>query len=101
MFRKNTLTIHLKQFLQLLVFLLLVTGGNLRAQGKWIKEIPWISLADGLQYAELDAPEKSVVNDSKLTMLKIDVRKFDFEFLTASEHGKKLRTAEEWAGEFD
>lgn len=101
MCRKNTVTIHFSQFIQLIVFLLLVTGWTARAQEKWIKEIPWISLADGLQYVELDAPEKSLVNDSKLTILKIDQRKFDFEFLTASEHGKKLRTAEEWANEFD
>lgn len=72
-----------------------------RSQDKWIKEIPWTILADGLLYAEVDAPEKSVVNDSKLTILKIDVHKFDFDFLTASEHGKRLRTAEEWATEFD
>jgi len=55
---------------------------------------------DGLQYVELDAPDKSVVNDSKLSILKIDVNKFDFEFLTASEH-KGARTAPEWASEFD
>lgn len=56
---------------------------------------------DGLQYAELDAPEKSVVNNSKLTILKIEAAKFDFEFLTASERGKHPRTAPDWAGEFD
>ncbi len=56
---------------------------------------------DGLQYAELDAPEKSVVNDSKLSILKIDAWKFDFQFLTASEKGRHPRTAPEWASEFD
>ncbi len=82
----------------LLFFLLGVSGSN--AQDNWIKEIPWTSLMDGLQYAELDAPDKAVVNDSKLTILKIDARKFDFEFLTASEHDKRMRTAPDWAAEF-
>ncbi len=70
------------------------------AQEFWMKEIPWKNMMDGLQYAELDAPDKSVVNDSKLTILKIDVSKFDFEFMTRSEH-ERARTAEEWAKEFD
>lgn len=86
------------QFLFLLLFL---TSLDARSQNNWVNNIPWITLADGLQYVELDAPEKSVVNDSKLTILKIDSWKFDFEFLTASQHGKRMRTAEEWAKEFD
>jgi len=56
---------------------------------------------DGLQYVELDTPEKSVVNDSKLTILKINTQKFDFEFLTASERGHHARIAPDWAQEFD
>ena len=81
-----------------LMFLLISLGAH--SQSNWISDIPWINLMDGLQIAELDAPEKSVVNDSKLTFLKVDTRKFDFEFLTASEHGNQMRTAEEWATEF-
>ncbi len=82
-------------------FFLFLTNFGVSAQVSWINEIPWTSLMDGLQYVELDAPEKSVVNDSKLTILKIDARKFDFEFLTASEHNNLPRTAPEWATEFD
>lgn len=94
----NSCSFRLFQFIFLLC---LLTGGNVQSQDKWIKDIPWTNLAEGLQYVELDAPEKSVVNDFKLTILKIDISKFDFEFLTASEHGKRMRTAEEWATEFD
>jgi hypothetical protein len=71
------------------------------AQTSWIGEISWRNLMDGLQYVELDAPEKSIVNDSKLTILKVDVQKFDFDFLTASEQGHHPRTAPDWASEFD
>lgn len=56
---------------------------------------------EGLLYAEVDAPDKSVVNDSKLTILKIDPRQFEFEFLTASEHGNQPRIAPDWALEFN
>ena len=83
----------------MLLFMLIAFGSM--AQNSWISEIHWRSLMDGLQYAELDAPEKSIVNDSKLSILKVDTRKFDFEFLTASEHGKSMRTAPDWASEFD
>lgn len=84
-----------------LFILFLLTSFCSVGQTPWISEIPWTNLMDGLQYAELDAPEKSVVNDSKLTILKVDVQKFDFDFLTASEHGNQARTAPDWAQEFD
>jgi hypothetical protein len=57
-------------------------------------------LQDGLHYCEYDAPEKSILNDSKLTLLKIDSRKFQFKLLSSSEHGKRNRTASDWAEEF-
>jgi len=61
----------------------------------------WIDLGDGISYFECDAPEKSILNDSKLTVVKVDPSKYDFNFFTATEYDKKLRTAEEWAGEFN
>ena len=85
----------------LLFALCILTGTGIKAQNIWISEIHWKYLMEGLQYAELDAPEKSVVNDSKLSILKVDARKFDFKFLTASEHGRTMRTAPDWASEFN
>jgi len=101
MFKIRRCKVGLNKSFILIIGLLLITGLKVSSQDKWIREIPWTNLATGLQYAEIDAPQKSVVNDSKLTILKIDVKQFDFEFLTASEHGKRLRTADEWATEFD
>lgn len=91
---------HFGGFRGLFFLLIFLSGISGKAQSPWITQIPWKQLTDGLQYAELDAPEKSVVSDSKLTILKVDKQKFDFGFLTASEHGHKLRTADEWAAEF-
>jgi len=97
----NPKPIHLHSgkitFLSLLFFLILMDG---KAQTAWGGEIPWKNLMDGLQLAELETPEKSVVGDSKISILKVDAQNFDFQFLTASEHGRNSRTAPEWAEEF-
>lgn len=63
--------------------------------------LQWEKLEDGMFYCEADAPEKSSLNDSKITFLKLDPTKFDFRLLTASEHGRTARTADEWAAGFD
>lgn len=81
------------------LYLILFFAG-LTAQGQNLKEIQWKTLKDGLFYCEIDAPEKSIINDSKLTLLKVDPNKCRFSLLSASEHRRKNRTAEEWAKEF-
>lgn len=100
MFKTNNTRWHSGKiaFLILLFLLNFIEG---KAQTNRISEIPWTNLMDGLQLAELETPEKSVVGDSKISILKVDARKFDFEFLTASEHGRQARTAPDWAQEFD
>ncbi len=65
-----------------------------------VKELPWKTLQDGLMFCEIDAPEKSKVNDSKLTIVRIDPKKYNFSLLSASEHGRKNRAADEWAQQF-
>ncbi len=62
--------------------------------------ISWTSISAGITYAEVDAPEKSFLNDSKLSILKIDPDSCNFELLCASEHQSITRTAPEWAEEF-
>jgi hypothetical protein len=101
MFKSGKSISGLRGITILLCILFLLSSSSTRAQNRWISEIHWTNLMDGLQYAELDAPEKAVVNDSKLSILKIDAQKLEFRFLTASEHGKTMRTAPEWASEFD
>jgi hypothetical protein len=81
-----------------LPFVLLLVLCRVNAQE--ITKIKWKTLQDGLLYCELEASEKSIVNDSKLTILKVDPMKYDFHLLSASEYGKKNRTADEWAQEF-
>lgn len=64
-------------------------------------EYAWQKLADGLEVCEKDAPKKSILGDSKLTIVKIDPNKFDFFLLTATEYKKKSRPVNEWADTFD
>jgi hypothetical protein len=71
------------------------------AQPFGVQEIHWKQLMDGMYYVELNAPDTSVVNDSRLSILKLDPSRLNFEFLTASEHGLKERTAPDWATEFN
>lgn len=62
--------------------------------------IGWKNLYEGLDYIELDGPYKSIVNDSKISFLKIDPEKFDFHLLSATEFGNYSRTVSEWADSF-
>ena len=61
---------------------------------------PWTSIAPGINYTEMDAPINSFLNDSKLSILKIDPDSCSIELLSATEHQNAPRTAPEWSGEF-
>jgi len=100
MFKVQTIHRHSGKII-ILTLLFLLNLKDVKAQSTWGSEISWKTLMDGLQIAELETPEKSVVGDSKISILKVDAQKFDFEFLTASEHGNQPRTAPDWAQEFD
>jgi len=60
----------------------------------------WHELQRGLYFSEPDAPEKSILNDSKIFILKADPRFCNFRMLSSSEHGKRNRTADVWSKEF-
>lgn len=57
----------------------------------------WKKLVDGADFIEMDAPVKSAINDSKISILKINPEKFDFYLLAATEHGNQPLPANEWA----
>ena len=65
------------------------------------KKIIWNEIERGLFYAEFDAPLKSKVSDSKISVLKIDPNYFSFELLTATEHDSLRRTVEQWSNDFN
>jgi hypothetical protein len=73
---------------------------TLGAQEKTSSLPKWRDLQKGLSFWEPDAPEKSILNDSKLFILKADPKFCKFKILSSSEHGKRNRTAEEWSRDF-
>jgi hypothetical protein len=63
--------------------------------------INWQNLANGLSYAEIDAPIKSDINDSKLSILKIKPDAVDFLLLNASEQQNNSLNALQWAEKYN
>jgi len=59
----------------------------------------WHPLQNGLAYMETDAPEKSILNDSKIFVLKASPLLCTFQIMSASEHNKQNKPADLWAKE--
>jgi hypothetical protein len=57
---------------------------------------PWKKMNEGLSLAEFDPPQKPLIKDSKIVILKIDPQYYSFKLLCASELGKIRLTAKEW-----
>ncbi len=91
-FKRRTLTS--------LLFILLIPFSGI-SQNAFPDAFQWKELTDGLFFYETEAPEKSIVNDSKLTILKIDPSKFNFNLFTSTEYGKISRSADCWAKELN
>lgn len=97
----NIFNLNGLRFLILLLsgFLMSATS-MLMAQEKRDSLQVWHELQKGISYWEPDAPEKSILNDSKIFILKADPRFCKFRMLCSSEHGKQNRTADVWAKDF-
>lgn len=63
---------------------------------------PWRSLEPGLELAAFPAPQKAVVGDSMVHVLRIDPERFDLRLLNASapSHGVSL-SAREWCQRYN
>jgi hypothetical protein len=59
---------------------------------------PWETLAPGVELAEFDAPLKSTVGDSRVTVLRVDVAQSPVRLLSAEREGfSTAPDAEAWA----
>jgi uncharacterized protein YigE (DUF2233 family) len=56
----------------------------------------WERVDEGLFVREFDSPQKSKINDSKITIVKIDPKLYSFKLLCASEHGRVRMTPKKW-----
>ena len=60
-------------------------------------EITWKELDKGLYFTETEAPIKSDIGNSKITILKIDPAYFHFNLISSKEKQSKNTTAVKWA----
>lgn len=65
------------------------------------KTFDWINLAEGFSYCEVDAPKKSILNDSKLTIVRMNPMAFEFFLLNASASNDSSKTVVQWADSMD
>jgi uncharacterized protein YigE (DUF2233 family) len=65
------------------------------------QEVDWNALEPGLLLKLFEAPQKSHIGDSQITVLKIDPNAFSVDIYCASEFGDRLRSISEWGREFD
>lgn len=61
----------------------------------------WVTLSVGLNYIEVDAPRKSNINDSKISILKINPKYFNFKMLSASQFDSSRTCVVNWAEKFN
>lgn len=61
---------------------------------------PWERIEEGLHLGTFDAPKKSEIGDSKITVLKADPNLYSLKLLCASEHDWKKLTLKEWCRRF-
>lgn len=78
----------------LTVFLLMISCSSVESKSRWRL------IEKGLSYAEIVTTEKSFLGNSKVSVLKIDPKYYEFTLLCASQHDKKRRTADQWAEKF-
>ena len=62
---------------------------------------PWSEVEEGLLIGEFDSPLSIEKNPSKITVIKIDPRKFSFRLLCTSELGREKLTAREWCEKYN
>lgn len=65
------------------------------------KEELWKKVDEGLYVGEFLPVDKSKINDSRITMIKIDPGFYSFKLLCASEHGKMRMTARKWCQDYN
>ncbi|WP_165748135.1 phosphodiester glycosidase family protein [Cellulophaga sp. Z1A5H] len=65
------------------------------------EKITWNKIDEGLFYTEHDAPKKSSIGDSKITILKISPKLYNLNLLSAKENGERIKTAKKWAEDKD
>lgn len=80
-----------------LIIILLATVLSAESYKNSSIDISWKKIDEGLYLADYLSTQKSFVGDSKITILKIDPFKYNFNLFSAKKKGENVRTAQVWA----
>jgi uncharacterized protein YigE (DUF2233 family) len=91
----------MKRILTPLIMLSMILSVALSPHISLPKEELWKRVDEGLYIGEFVPVNKSKINDSKVTIVKIDPRFYSFKLLCASEQGKIRMTAKKWCQNYN
>jgi hypothetical protein len=57
----------------------------------------WVTLTKGLQYREINAPVKSKIGDSKISLVRMDRDLFEFDVFSATNYDSIPKSVDRWA----
>jgi hypothetical protein len=57
----------------------------------------WVTLTKGLQYREINAPVKSEIGDSKISLVRLDRDLFEFDVFSATNYDSIPKSVDRWA----
>ena len=66
----------------------------------WAQDTQWIKVDEGLYIGEFISPQKPIVGDSKITIIKIDPKSYKLRLLTSSELNHSKMTAKQWSKKY-
>ena len=88
--------VDLRNSMKRMPFFLAILWVLLISSNAYSQNDPWKKVEEGLYWAEIYPSQKSLVKDSKITIVKINPRFYSFKLLCASDLGKTRMTAKDW-----
>jgi uncharacterized protein YigE (DUF2233 family) len=89
----------MRQITAFLTILTAILGAVFSAHAVQSKDDVWKKVDEGLYVGEFGSRETSKIEDSRITIVKIDPTVYSFKLLCASEHGRIKMTAKRWCRE--
>ena len=88
--------VELRNSMKRMPFFLAILWVLLISSNAYSQNDPWKKVDEGLYWAEFYPSQKSLVKDSKITIVKINPKFYSFKLLSASDLGKTRMTAKDW-----
>jgi uncharacterized protein YigE (DUF2233 family) len=88
--------VELRNSMKRMPFFLAILWVLLISSNAYSQNDPWKKVEEGLYWAEFYPSQKSLVKDSRITIVKINPKFYSFKLLSASDLGKTRMTAKDW-----